>query len=146
MQHADFLSLWEKGRALHPLDQGLLAIHAAFPEATSIADWPLGQRNRALAELHFGAAVFNACFKLAEAFALGGHNREVLRRDGFGQAHSAKARFPRVERGGVLFFGLLEAAVGGADRLLHFAVLIFDRHHAFELGEVAFGMLQAQAD
>jgi len=60
MQHADFLSLWEKGRALHPLDQGLLAIHAAFPEATSIADWPLGQRNRALAELHcfyFGRAL-----------------------------------------------------------------------------------------
>ena len=60
MQHADFLSLWEKGRALHPLDQGLLAIHAAFPEATSIADWPLGQRNRALAELHcfyFGHAL-----------------------------------------------------------------------------------------
>jgi hypothetical protein len=62
MQHADFLSLWEKGRALHPLDQGLLAIHAAFPEATSesVADWPLGRRNRALAELHcsyFGHAL-----------------------------------------------------------------------------------------
>jgi hypothetical protein len=60
MQHADFLSLWETGRALHPLDQGLLAIHAAFPEATSVADWPLGRRNRALAELHcsyFGHAL-----------------------------------------------------------------------------------------
>jgi hypothetical protein len=54
LAQADFLSLWEKGRALHPLDQGLLAIDAAFPEAESenIADWPLGRRNRALAELH----------------------------------------------------------------------------------------------
>jgi hypothetical protein len=50
LTHADFLSLWEKGRGLHPLDQGLLAIHAAFPEAReTVADWPLGQRNRATA-------------------------------------------------------------------------------------------------
>ena len=61
LTHADFLSLWEEGRGLHPLDQGLLAIHAAFPEAReTVADWPLGQRNRALAELHcsyFGHAL-----------------------------------------------------------------------------------------
>jgi hypothetical protein len=62
LSNADFLSLWENGRALHPLDQGLLAIHAAFPEARgeSVADWPVGQRNRALAELHcryFGQAL-----------------------------------------------------------------------------------------
>jgi hypothetical protein len=61
LDHADFLSLWERGRGLHPLDQGLLAIHAAFPEASeSVADWPLGRRNRALAELHcfyFGHAL-----------------------------------------------------------------------------------------
>ena len=53
--------MWEKGRGLHPLDQGLLAIHAAFPEAReTVADWPLGRRNRALAELHcsyFGHAL-----------------------------------------------------------------------------------------
>jgi rubredoxin len=59
--HADFLSLWERGRGLHPLDQGLLAIRAAFPEAgEDAADWPLGQRNRALAEMHcsyFGHAL-----------------------------------------------------------------------------------------
>jgi hypothetical protein len=47
---------------MHPLDQGLLAIHAAFPETDgeSIADWPVGRRNRALAELHcryFGGAL-----------------------------------------------------------------------------------------
>jgi hypothetical protein len=44
--------LWESGRALHPLDKGLLAVRAAFPEyaSQSVADWPLGRRNRALAE------------------------------------------------------------------------------------------------
>jgi len=50
---ADCLALWESGHALHPLDQGLLAIQTAFPEtrSASVADWPLGRRNRALAEL-----------------------------------------------------------------------------------------------
>jgi hypothetical protein len=53
LSHADCLALWERGQALHPLDQGLLAIHAAFPESRreAVADWPLGLRNRALAEL-----------------------------------------------------------------------------------------------
>jgi len=50
---ADCLALWESGQGLHPLDQALLAIQAAFPETRkeSVADWPLGRRNRALAEL-----------------------------------------------------------------------------------------------
>src|SRR6266496_2386714 len=50
---ADCLALWESGQGLHPLDQGLLAIQTAFPETRkeSVADWPLGRRNRALAEL-----------------------------------------------------------------------------------------------
>jgi hypothetical protein len=50
---ADCLDLWESGQALHPLDQGLLAIQTAFPETrrVSVADWPLGRRNQALAEL-----------------------------------------------------------------------------------------------
>ena len=54
----DTLALWESGRLLHPIDQGLLAVRTAFPETRddSIADWPLGRRNRALAELHV------ACF------------------------------------------------------------------------------------
>ncbi len=49
----DFLSLWERGVRLHPLDQGLLALSAALPETPcdSLADWPLGRRNQALAEL-----------------------------------------------------------------------------------------------
>jgi hypothetical protein len=49
----DFLDLWERGVRLHPLDQGLLALNAALPDTSceSLADWPLGRRNRALAEL-----------------------------------------------------------------------------------------------
>ena len=63
LSNADFLTLWENGRALHPLDQGLLIIHTALPEieSESVADWPVGRRNRALAELHcryFGNALF----------------------------------------------------------------------------------------
>lgn len=58
LSNADFLSLWERGRELHALDRGLLAIHVAFPDTSgeSVADWPLGRRNRALVELR------NACF------------------------------------------------------------------------------------
>ena len=54
LSQADCLVLWESGRALHPIDQGLLYVHAAFPESRyeAIADWPLGRRNHALAELH----------------------------------------------------------------------------------------------
>ena len=42
---------------MHPLDRGLLALSTALPEvtATSVADWPLGQRNRALLELYASA-------------------------------------------------------------------------------------------
>jgi hypothetical protein len=62
LTQADFLTLWETGRALDPLDQGLLAVHVAFPETAreSTADWPIGRRNRALAELRcvcFGPAL-----------------------------------------------------------------------------------------
>jgi hypothetical protein len=58
LTQVDTLALWESGRTLHPIDQGLLAVKTAFPETRdeSVADWPLGRRNRALAELHF------ACF------------------------------------------------------------------------------------
>jgi hypothetical protein len=56
LTEADFIALWETGRSLHPLDQAVLAIHAAFPEITeSIADWPIGRRNRVLAELRCDA-------------------------------------------------------------------------------------------
>jgi hypothetical protein len=58
LNNADFLTLWEAGHQLHPLDRGLLAIRTSLPEPPnglaadeSVADWPLGRRNRALAEL-----------------------------------------------------------------------------------------------
>lgn len=55
----EFLELWENGRRLHPLDRALLTIQASFPEAAEerLADWPLGRRNQALAQvrtLYFG--------------------------------------------------------------------------------------------
>jgi len=55
---SDFLDLWERGSRLHPLDRGLLALNAALADTPdeSLADWPLGRRNRALAELQ------SACF------------------------------------------------------------------------------------
>jgi hypothetical protein len=55
---ADILNVWESGLSLHPLDQGVLVIRAGLPEAAgdSVADWPLGRRNRTLAELR------RACF------------------------------------------------------------------------------------
>jgi len=50
----DLLELWECGSRLAPLDQGVLALRAVLPEGRpeTIADWPLGRRNRALLELH----------------------------------------------------------------------------------------------
>lgn len=58
LTQSELLALWENGRALHPLDQGLLALHASYPEERQQdpADWPIGRCNRALAELH------SACF------------------------------------------------------------------------------------
>lgn len=53
LSQSEALALWENGRGLHPLDQGILAVAAAFPESRdSVADWPLGRRNRALAEIY----------------------------------------------------------------------------------------------
>lgn len=73
LSHADCLALWERGQTLHPLDQGLFAVQAAFPESQreSVADWPLGRRNRALAQLRcacFGRWLrgWTACEKCGE--------------------------------------------------------------------------------
>jgi hypothetical protein len=56
---SDILEMWERGRRLHPLDRGLLALSMALPSPSEdLADWPLGRRNRALFDLHckaFGA-------------------------------------------------------------------------------------------
>jgi|SRR5271166_33507 len=78
---SDVLELWESSRALHPLDQGVLAIRTGLPGAVGegVADWPLGRRNRALAELRracFGSELrgLTTCLHCAEPveFALDG--------------------------------------------------------------------------
>ena len=53
LSNSDVIDLWERGSLLHPLDKGLLALGAAFPETPydSLAALPLGRRNSALAEL-----------------------------------------------------------------------------------------------
>jgi len=62
LSNGDCLHLWERGRRLHPLDQGLLALGAALPETPyeELGGWPLGRCHRALVELHcasFGPAL-----------------------------------------------------------------------------------------
>jgi len=53
LSNAEVLTLWEDGRRLHSLDRGLLAIRALGLESEGdAADWPLGRRNQALAEVH----------------------------------------------------------------------------------------------
>jgi hypothetical protein len=53
LTEAGLLNLWETGHPMHPLDRALLAVEATSSDsATAVADWPLGRRNRALAQLH----------------------------------------------------------------------------------------------
>jgi hypothetical protein len=69
---SEILELWEQGTRLHPLDRSLLVLSAISPRhAQDVADWPLGQRNRALFELHavcFGAHLhgWSTCPRCAE--------------------------------------------------------------------------------
>lgn len=64
--------MWERGHRLHPLDQGLLALSKALPDPPEdVANWPLGQRNRALFDLHckaFGCRLkgWNSCTDCGE--------------------------------------------------------------------------------
>ncbi len=58
---------------MHPLDRGLLALAAALPDTSpeTLADWPLGRRNKALVELRcacFGPNLqaWTACTQCAE--------------------------------------------------------------------------------
>ena len=120
LSNMDFLNLWEGGAGLGPLDRGLLALGAALPDTPhdTLADWPLGLRNRSLAELQ--CAVFGrdlqgwvSCPRCAEklefqldggALALekplhcgpvevGGHSfRLPTSRDVAGVAHETDAR------------------------------------------------------
>jgi hypothetical protein len=71
LSSSDCLQLWESGAGLHTLDQGLLAMSVALPEAPqdTLADWPLGSRNIVLAQLRcasfgrqlLGSAVCSRC-------------------------------------------------------------------------------------
>lgn len=53
----DLLAVWEQGLRLHPLDRGLLLLGAGTPSVPyeNLADWPLGRRNRVLAEMRCAA-------------------------------------------------------------------------------------------
>jgi hypothetical protein len=79
------LDLWERGSRLHPLDQGLLALHAALPEVMpeAITGWTLGRRNRALLELHcacFGSSLraWAACLNCGEKMEFEVEARSLL--------------------------------------------------------------------
>src|SRR5262249_50750526 len=56
LSDSDLLEIWETGYRRHPLDRALLILGTAFPDIPyeSIADWPVGRRNRVLVELHCG--------------------------------------------------------------------------------------------
>ncbi|MBW0001701.1 MAG: hypothetical protein JO015_21605 [Verrucomicrobia bacterium] len=73
LSSSDCLKVWESGAGLHPLDQGLLALSAGLPDLPPdvLADWPLGRRNLALAQLRcrsFGPRLFawTACARCGE--------------------------------------------------------------------------------
>jgi hypothetical protein len=86
----DCLNLWESGVDLHPLDQALLILRAALPPDTpqeSLADWPLGRRNRALFELHrycFGSRLpaWAACARCQEKMEFAVDSRELMAQAG----------------------------------------------------------------
>lgn len=99
LTQADLLALWETGRSLHPLDQGVLAAQSALPgEKESIADWPIGQRNRVLAEWRW--CMFGRALRGSAACRVCGEKLE-FELDGRGMADgSASASGGSVEVGG----------------------------------------------
>lgn len=54
LRDEDMLSVWEQGLDRRPLDRALLILGAALPDESfeSLADWPIGRRNKALAAVH----------------------------------------------------------------------------------------------
>jgi hypothetical protein len=72
MTPAEMMALWETGRELSLLDRGVIAAQAARRGTEGdAADWPLGERNRALAQLHcelFGGQLlgFTRCVACGE--------------------------------------------------------------------------------
>jgi hypothetical protein len=69
---------------LHPLDQGILAVQTAFPEfRESIADWPIGRRNRVLTQVRatvFGGPLrgWTACQQCGEKLEFEVDSRALL--------------------------------------------------------------------
>jgi hypothetical protein len=62
LSDADILDLWDRGGRRHPIDRALLTLRMAQPDAApeALADWPLGRRNQALAQMRgdcFGHAI-----------------------------------------------------------------------------------------
>jgi hypothetical protein len=102
---ADYLALWESGQALHPSDQGMLAVQTAFPETRqeSVADWPLGRRNRALAQLYcacFGPRLsgWTACRQCGEKLEFNVDANALLETGAPADANSTVAIAGRVFR------------------------------------------------
>jgi hypothetical protein len=84
----ELLDIWDRGSDLHPVDRGLLALHAAFPATScdTLAGWPLGVRNRALAELFgswFGPALeaWAACDACGEQLEFEMDTRVLIAQD-----------------------------------------------------------------
>jgi hypothetical protein len=52
LSSTELLAVWERAARLHAIDRALVLLSAALPEVAGaeLADWPLGKRNRALAE------------------------------------------------------------------------------------------------
>jgi hypothetical protein len=81
----ELLDIWEHGLPLHPVDRGLLALHAAYPATSydTLAGWPLGTRNRALAQVFtswFGAGLeaWAACDACGEQLEFEMSTRELI--------------------------------------------------------------------
>jgi hypothetical protein len=85
LSSSDLLDVWERGAGLHPLDRGLAALSAAFPQVppASLEDWTLGRRNQALIELHcslFGSALqgWTACARCGEKMEFEVNGRDLI--------------------------------------------------------------------
>lgn len=87
LNNRDYLQLWEQGSTAHPLDRCLLTLRAALPDTSpdALADWSLGRRNQALAELRcvsFGTRMraWIACEGCEEKLEFDLDGREFLHR------------------------------------------------------------------
>jgi hypothetical protein len=73
LSDSDILDLWDRAVHRHPLDRALLMLDAGRPHGRdeALADWPLGRRNEALAQLRgacFGHAIhgWTSCPRCSE--------------------------------------------------------------------------------